>query len=55
MNIVSKFSNYKIIIRKPFDEIIIKFCENLSKEIMKNKKYNIYPDLKQFGFWCRKK
>ena len=55
MNIVSKFSNYKIIIRKPFDEIIIKFCENLSKEIMKNRKYNIYPDLKQFGFWCRKK
>ena len=55
MNIVSKFSNYKIIVRKPFDEIIIKFCENLSKKIMKNKKYNIYPDLKQFGFWCRKK
>lgn len=55
MNVISKFSKSKLSTCEPFNDVIINFFEKLSNEIMKNKKYNIYPDLKQFGFWCRKK
>lgn len=39
---------------KIFDEKIIDFLDNLSKEIMLKPLSKIYPDLFSFGFWCRK-
>lgn len=39
---------------KNFDKKIINFLNEISIEIMKNKKYLSYPDLVSFGFWCRK-
>lgn len=38
----------------PFDPKIIKFLDTISKTILLDKKINKFPDLKQFGFWCRK-
>ena len=40
---------------EPFNKKKISFLNEISKEILKNQKLNIYPDLKDFGFWCRKK
>lgn len=37
----------------PFEENRISFLNEISKEILKNKKINKYPDLISFGFWCR--
>lgn len=39
---------------QPFDEEIISFLDALSKDILKNKKAKVYPDVVTFGFWCRK-
>ncbi len=41
-------------IKPIFNKKIILFLNSISIEINKNKKFNIYPDLKAFGFWCRK-
>ena len=38
-----------------FNEKIIEFLDEVSKEIFKNRKNHDYPDLISFGFWCRKK
>ena len=40
---------------EPFNKKKIGFLNEISKEILKDKKLNIHPDLKDFGFWCRKK
>lgn len=42
-------------ITEPFNNDKINFLDQISKEILKNKRLNMYPDLKDFGFWCRKK
>jgi hypothetical protein len=40
---------------EPFNKKKINFLDEISKEILNDGKLNIYPDLKDFGFWCRKK
>ena len=40
---------------EPFNKKKILFLDEISKEILNDEKLNIYPDLKDFGFWCRKK
>ena len=40
---------------EPFNKKKINFLDKISKEILIDEKLNIYPDLKDFGFWCRKK
>lgn len=42
-------------ITEPYNNEKIDFLNEISKEILKDKKLNIFPDLKNFGFWCRKK
>ena len=37
-----------------FDNLIISFLDDISKAIKSNKKFYKFPDLVQFGFWCRK-
>jgi hypothetical protein len=37
-----------------FDENIVLFLNELSKEIMTNNKCKRFPDLISFGFWCRR-
>tara|TARA_B100001027_G_C16262475_1_gene330172 strand:+ start:738 stop:1931 length:1194 start_codon:yes stop_codon:yes gene_type:complete len=37
-----------------FDEVILNFFNDISKMIISEKKCLKYPDLVQFGFWCRK-
>ena len=39
---------------KIFDETIIEYLNEISIEIMKNKKNLYYTDLISFSFWCRK-
>lgn len=36
---------------RPFDESVIAFLNDLSRELLKNKDYS---DVSTFGFWCRK-
>jgi len=38
----------------PFNEKIINFFSDLSKQIMKDKNLSKYPDLMAFAFFCRK-
>ncbi len=40
--------------RKPFDELVIEFLNDLSKVIMKNAEAKMYSDLITFAFWIRK-
>ncbi len=46
-NIISKKTTI------PFDKLICKFFDKISKAILKNDKAKKYPDLITFGFWCR--
>lgn len=39
---------------KIFDEKIINFLNDLSRNILKNKAAKTYPDVMTFGFWCRR-
>lgn len=39
---------------KIFDESIIRFLNDLSQNILKNKDGKAYPDVVTFGFWCRR-
>tara|TARA_B110000503_G_C7094280_1_gene390828 strand:- start:45 stop:1238 length:1194 start_codon:yes stop_codon:yes gene_type:complete len=41
-------------INKIFDERILDFFDEISKEIINNKKSSNYKDLATFAFWCRK-
>ena len=36
---------------EPFNKKKILFLDEISKEILNDEKLNIYPDLKDFGFW----
>ena len=36
-----------------FDETVIEFLNQISKEILKNRKFKKYTDVVSFGFWCR--
>ena len=45
----------KVIINKPFDELSIRFLEDLSGEIKKINKIYTYPDLVYLMMWCAKK
>ena len=45
----------KLIINKPFDELSIRFLEDLSGEIKKVNKIYTYPDLVYLMMWCNKK
>lgn len=38
-----------------FNKKKINFLNNISISILNKKKYNVYPDLKSFAFWCRRK
>lgn len=42
-------------ILKVFDPMVIDFYEEISKSIINDKNLNNFPDLKTFGFWCRKR
>lgn len=53
--ILGEWLNGKEGISEPFNEDKINFLGEISKKILIDKKLNIYPDLKDFGFWCRKK
>ena len=37
-----------------FSKIACDFLEELSKNLLKNKKAKIYQDVVSFAFWCRK-
>ena len=39
----------------PFNNIVCKFLAEFSKELIKNKKSNKFPDVKTLAFWCREK
>ena len=39
---------------KIFDERIMNFLNDLSRNILKNKAAKAYPDVMTFGFWCRR-
>ena len=40
--------------RKPFDELVVEFLSDLSKELMLDKKAKLFPDIVTLGFWLRK-
>lgn len=40
--------------RKPFDESVVEFLSDLSKELMLDKKAKLFPDIVTLGFWLRK-
>lgn len=40
--------------RKPFDETIVSFLNDVSREIMKDPRSRAYSDVVTFGFWIRK-
>ena len=40
--------------KQPFDDRIINFLNDVSKELMNNRSAKIYSDLVTFGFWIRK-
>ena len=52
--LIGKLPSKKSETFSPFDPKIIKFLDIISKTILLDKKINKFPDLKQFGFWCRK-
>ena len=39
--------------KRPFDSLVLKFLNTLSKSILRNKLAKTYPDLITFGFFCR--
>ncbi|WP_243166186.1 acyl-CoA reductase [Acetobacterium fimetarium] len=39
---------------QPFAAEVISYLNALSKELLRNKKAKVYPDVVTFGFWCRK-
>ena len=39
----------------PYDDIICNFFDTFSKQLNKEKKLKLYPDLITLAFWCRKK
>lgn len=47
-------SKFEREILDPFNEKIINFFSELSKEISRNKEIYKYPDLMAFAFFCRK-
>ena len=51
--IVGKF-NFKDGPHDIFSEDIILLLNEISKEILNNKKCKKFPDLITFGFWCRR-
>lgn len=40
--------------RKPFDELVVEFLSDLSKELLQDKKAKLFPDIVTLGFWLRK-
>ena len=53
--LVGNVNNYKSVnALKPFDDIIIDFLDDLSKELFNNKKSKIYSDIITFAFYIRK-
>lgn len=40
--------------RQPFDQNVLEFLEELSKEISQNKKTAVSMEARAFAFWCRK-
>lgn len=44
----------KVSVLKAFDERVINFCGDLSKEFMKSSVSKSYPDIASLGFWLRK-
>ena len=38
---------------EPFSKIVCEFLDEVSKNIMNDKKSRLYPDLISFAFWCR--
>lgn len=41
-------------VRTPFDESVVSFLNNVSREIMKDPRSRAYSDVVTFGFWIRK-
>ncbi len=39
----------------PFHNTVCEFLAEFSKELIKNKKSNKFPDVKTLAFWCREK
>ena len=39
--------------KEPFDKCVIDFLNDLSRELVKNPKAKIFPDVISFGFWIR--
>lgn len=54
INIVYGQLNFSVGPSKIFDKTTVDFLNELSIEIMQNKKNSPYTDLITFGFWCRK-
>jgi len=54
INIVYGQLNFPVGPSKIFDKTTVDFLNELSIEIMQNKKNSPYTDLITFGFWCRK-
>lgn len=63
MTSIKKIDNIKVIIGNfpvksnisyIFHKQIIQFFDYISKKIINTKEFKKYPDLFQFGFWCRK-
>lgn len=52
LNAVKEMQHSKT--HKPFDENVISFLNDVSKDILKNPLTKEYPDVITFGFWCRK-
>ena len=40
--------------RVPFDDISCEFVNELSRELRKDKKSKLYPDVLALSYWCRK-
>lgn len=51
-NIIKGMQNVATI--KPFDESIIKFLNDVSKELMQDRNAKLFPDIVTLGFWLRK-
>jgi hypothetical protein len=39
---------------KPFDELVIHFCDQLSKKLLSNRQINTYAEIAALGFWIRR-
>ncbi len=44
----------RVVMKRPFDEQIIDFLNDLSKELMHDKTAKLFPDIVTLGFWLRR-